>query len=82
MRAPVTDKHLLEMMWERFPEIMKRGAEQPAQQDGPINEGWQITVANGHSGYGVYAHMEDYSEEGAVLVQAIERPAPVQQENT
>lgn len=29
MRAPITDKHLLEMMWERFPEIMKRGAEQP-----------------------------------------------------
>lgn len=51
-------------------------AEQPAQQqDGPINEGWQITVANGHSGYGVYAHMEDYPEEGAVLVQAIEQPA-------
>ena len=32
MRAPITDKHLLEMMWERFPEIMKRGAEQPAQR--------------------------------------------------
>ena len=30
MRAPITDKHLLEMMWERFPEIMKRGIEQPA----------------------------------------------------
>ena len=32
MRAPITDKHLLEMMWERFPEIMKRGAEQPPQR--------------------------------------------------
>ncbi len=31
MRAPITDKHLLEMMWERFPEIMKRGAEQQGQ---------------------------------------------------
>jgi hypothetical protein len=30
MRAPITDKHLFEMMWERFPEIMKRGVEQPA----------------------------------------------------
>ena len=50
-------------------------AEQPAQQDGPVNEGWQLTVANGHSGYGVYAHMEDYPEEGAVLVQSIEQPA-------
>ena len=27
MRAPITDKHLLEMMWERFPEIMQRGTE-------------------------------------------------------
>ena len=53
---------------------------QPAQQEqsGPINEGWQITVAHGHSGYGVYAHMEDYPEEGAVLVQAIEQPAQQQ----
>ena len=33
MRAPITDKHLLEMMWDRFPEIMKRGIEQPAQQE-------------------------------------------------
>ena len=48
---------------------------QPAQQDMPINEGWHITVVNGHSGYGVYAHMEDYPEEGAVLVQAIDQPA-------
>jgi hypothetical protein len=32
MRAPITDKHLLGMMWERFPEIMKRGTEQPAQR--------------------------------------------------
>jgi len=35
MRAPITDKHLLEMMWERFPEIMQRGTEQPAQQIDP-----------------------------------------------
>ena len=56
--------------------LRKALAEQPAQQqNGPINEGWQITVAHGHSGYGVYAHMEDYPEEGAVLVQAIEQPA-------
>jgi hypothetical protein len=32
MKAPITDKHLLELMWERFPEIMKRGAEHPAQR--------------------------------------------------
>ena len=57
-------------------QALDKKAEQPAQQqNGPINEGWQITVAHGHSGYGVYAHMEDYPEEGAVLVQAIEQPA-------
>jgi hypothetical protein len=33
MRSPIIDKHLFEMMWERFPEIMKRGVEQPAQQE-------------------------------------------------
>ena len=33
MRAPITNKHLLEMMWGRFPEIMKRGTEQPAQRE-------------------------------------------------
>ena len=36
MKAQITDKHLLEMMWERFPEIMKRGTEQPAQQQEPF----------------------------------------------
>lgn len=33
MKAPITNKQLLEMMWDRFPEIMKRGVEQPAQQE-------------------------------------------------
>ncbi len=33
MRAPITDKQLLEMMWERFPEIMKRGVDHLAQQE-------------------------------------------------
>ena len=69
---------------EAITAIREALAEQPAQQqepvnDSPINEGWQITVANGHSGYGVYAHMEDYPEEGAVLVQAIEQPAQQQE---
>ena len=32
MRAPITDKHLLEMMWERFPEIMQRGTERTEQE--------------------------------------------------
>ena len=40
MRAPITDKHLLEMMWERFPEIMGRGVGQPAQQKEPV--AWMI----------------------------------------
>jgi len=32
MRAPITDKHLLEMMWERYPEIMQRGTERTEQE--------------------------------------------------
>ena len=33
MKAPITNKQLLEMMWDRFPEIMKRGVEKLAQQE-------------------------------------------------
>ena len=48
MRAPITDKHLLEMMWERFPEIMKRGTEQPAQQEPVANYCRECLTYNGH----------------------------------
>lgn len=40
MRAPITDKQLLEMMWDRFPEIMKRGTE-PAQPSKPLTQCWK-----------------------------------------
>lgn len=45
-----------------------------APSDGPLADGWQISVKHGHAGYGVYAHMTEYPEEGAVLLQAL--PAP------
>lgn len=45
--------------------------------DGPIAKGWQLSIANGHSGYGVYAHMTEYPDEGAQLVVAIEQGSPV-----
>lgn len=38
------------------------------EQDGPITEGWNINFSNGHSGLGVYAHMDEYPEEGAILL--------------
>ena len=37
----------------------------------PINDGWQITFANGHSGFGVYAHMDEHPEEGSILLCAV-----------
>ena len=37
---------------------------------GPLVTGWQITLSNGHSGYGAYAHMTEYPEEGAVFLAA------------
>lgn len=43
-------------------------AEPQPEQDGPIVDGWQLSVADGHSGHGVYAHMTEYPDEGAVLV--------------
>jgi hypothetical protein len=38
---------------------------------GPIAEGWQISIADGHSGYGVYAHMTEYADEGAVFLLSV-----------
>jgi hypothetical protein len=36
---------------------------------GPLCDGWQASYsADGHSGPGVYAHMTEYPEEGAVLI--------------
>lgn len=52
-------------------ESSKHTSAEPTDDGGPIREGWQITVADGHSGYGVYAHMDEYPEEGAVLIAAI-----------
>lgn len=51
------------------------GRKDEAQErgDGPIQKGWQTSVTVGHSGYGVYAHMEEYSEEGAILLHEIKR---------
>jgi hypothetical protein len=54
MRAPITDKHLFEMMWERFPEIMKRGVEQPEQK--PVTCVYKATTKKGET-----AHFGDYS---------------------
>ena len=57
--------------------------QQPAPQpltdepEGPLVEGWVVTVADGHSGFGAYAHMEEYPDEGAVfLCAAPQQPAP------
>jgi len=41
--------------------------------DSPISDGWELTVSDGHAGYGVYAHMTEYPEEGAILVLSMER---------
>jgi len=56
-------------------------AELESQESNPIKDGWKLSVANGHSGYGVYAHMDDYPEEGAFLLlpikEALAQPKPV-----
>lgn len=44
-------------------------------QAGPIAEGWQLSLTEGHSGYGAYAHMDEYPEEGAVLVLSVPQQA-------
>ena len=53
-------------------------AETEKQDSNPIKDGWQLSVADGHSGYGVYAHMDEYPEEGAILLMPIaEKQEPV-----
>ena len=55
-------------------------AELESQESNPIKDGWKLSVANGHSGYGVYAHMDDYPEEGAFLllpIKELESQEPV-----
>ena len=55
-------------------------AELESQESNPIKDGWKLSVADGHSGYGVYAHMEEYPEEGAFLllpIKELESQEPV-----
>jgi len=52
---------------------------QDDEPEGPLVDGWQITLADGHAGYGVYAHMTDYPDEGAILLLEVPQPAPKQE---
>ena len=53
------------------PLFLAAGA-QDAQQgpEGPLVEGWQLTMSDGHAGFGVYAHMTEYPDEGAIFLLA------------
>ncbi|CAB4123565.1 hypothetical protein UFOVP48_33 [uncultured Caudovirales phage] len=46
-------------------------AQIPQEQEGPIADGWSINFSNGHSGLGVYAHLDEYPEEGAILLSGV-----------
>lgn len=35
---------------------------------GPLREGWQVSIGPGHAGFGCYAHMTEYPDEGAVCL--------------
>jgi hypothetical protein len=56
-----------ERMQQEADETLARSGHREHAGDGPIAEGWQLTVGNGHSGFGIYAHMEEYPEEGAIF---------------
>lgn len=46
-------------------------AQTDSPDDGrPIREGWQVTVADGHAGFGAYAHLTEYPDEGAIFLAA------------
>ena len=43
-------------------------AQDRSDHDGPLCPGWQVTIGPGHSGFGAYAHLSEYPDEGAVLL--------------
>lgn len=77
MKAPITDKKLLEMMWERFPEIMKRGTEQPAQRKPLTDEQFQA-ICNRLSRQGGW----DGDGWDLALKEAIEAAHGIKEKNT
>jgi hypothetical protein len=70
----------LEICDEAIKALRQAIAELESQESNPIKDGWQLSVGDGHSGYGVYAHMEEYPEEGAFLllpIKELESQEPV-----
>jgi hypothetical protein len=59
--------------------IQEAEATPKQDEEGPLVDGWQITLADGHAGYGVYAHMTDYPDEGAIFILEAPQPAPKQE---
>ncbi len=60
--------------------LLKTIEDMESKESNPIKDGWQLSVADGHSGYGVYAHMNEYPEEGAFLllpIKELESQEPV-----
>lgn len=43
-------------------------ATEPSDDSGPLRDGWQISIGPGHAGFGCYAHMTEYPDEGAVCL--------------
>jgi hypothetical protein len=56
-----------ERMQQESEDSLARSGHREHAGDGPIAEGWQLTVGYGHSGFGIYAHMEEYPEEGSIF---------------
>jgi hypothetical protein len=62
--------------------LLKTIEDMESKESNPIKDGWQLSVADGHSGYGVYAHMNEYPEEGAFLllpIKELESQEPIYQ---
>ena len=62
------NKHKARELAHHFATILQQPAQEPV---GPIADGWSINFSNGHSGLGVYAHLDEYPEEGAILLSGV-----------
>jgi len=71
-----TPKEAVEAMRPLF-ETWEGRSKAPAIPEPADWHGWQVSVTNGHSGYGVYAHMTEYPEEGAIFLLALDPASPV-----
>ena len=53
---------------KKFMEVNGLALEEAQEDGGPLRDGWHIMIGPGHAGYGAYAVMTEYPDEGSVCL--------------